>query len=208
MKVFLIRHGESDWNEHRRVQGALDAPVLSRKGVKESERLKERMKSEKVDVVYSSPLRRSLQTAKIAFPRKKILVNKNLIERYYGKLEGKYWKDIERDHPAIFRAYYWERDLSGVKGEPLQRLQGRSVKAFNEIIRKHHGENIAVVCHGAVIKAIIAHLLGMPLNKMGVFNQGNCGITLLQHDERLKGFKVKCVNDTSHVRNMMGREFA
>ena len=90
MKVMLIRHGETDWNKANKVQGGNTDLPLNENGIVQAEKTAERLKNEKIDEIYASPMKRALQTAEIIgkYHKIKIKSDKRLWERYYGDLEG------------------------------------------------------------------------------------------------------------------------
>ena len=84
--IYVVRHGQTDWNIEHRIQGHQDIP-LNDKGVEEANFLKDELSDIDFDLVFSSPLKRAYKTAEI-ITKKPIRIDDRLIERYNGKLEG------------------------------------------------------------------------------------------------------------------------
>ncbi|MBQ6313641.1 histidine phosphatase family protein [Candidatus Saccharibacteria bacterium] len=89
MKLYFVRHGETDWNLEKRAQGQVETPLNST-GIRQAEELREKIKKYKFDVCYCSPLKRAVQTAGIILQNHniKIIYDDNLKERSFGSLEG------------------------------------------------------------------------------------------------------------------------
>ena len=99
MKLYILRHGETDYNNQGRFQGQNDIS-LNERGKKQAEETKIKLKDIKFDKVFVSPLKRAIETAKIVVPDYNLEVDNRIIERSFGKLEGKkgyldYEKKIE-----------------------------------------------------------------------------------------------------------------
>ena len=95
--LYIVRHGETDWNREHRIQGHIDIP-LNDQGKLDAANAKEKLKDVKFDVVFSSPLSRAIETAKIITDNE-IIIDHRLIERYNGELEGCNDWDILKDIP-------------------------------------------------------------------------------------------------------------
>jgi broad specificity phosphatase PhoE len=155
MKIYLVRHGQTDWNVKRIAQGRTDIP-LNETGIAQAEALRDKIKGRKIDVCYSSPLSRARQTAEIVVGgRCDILFNDLLIERCFGSFEGtspgeswlKYWT---LNHP---------QDIEGL--EPLEDVFLRT-KKFVQYLRANHSADdcILIVGHGGLLKTMHFNIVG------------------------------------------------
>lgn len=90
--IYIIRHGETDWNAEGRYAGRMDIP-LNKKGIEQARKLKEKFKNIKIDIVITSPLIRAIQTADEIVNNEKI-IDYRIIERFNGELEGKVKSEI------------------------------------------------------------------------------------------------------------------
>ena len=147
-KIILVRHAECEGNVQNRLSGITNFE-LTYNGKKQTKIVAERLKEQKIDKVYSSPLNRALQTAqeisKYAY-EKRVIVENNLIEINYGKCDGMQWNEIDSKYP---------------NGMPEQEeyinVQKRMVKTINEIIDKNIGKKICIVSHGIAIQAFLCY---------------------------------------------------
>ena len=151
MKLYLVRHGETDWNLKHKMQGQVDVPLNST-GLKQAEKLRERLKNYDFDICYCSPLKRAVETAKIATDgRTKIIFDDNLKERSYGKLEGKYSVDD----------FNQELDASQDGMESIKDLLARSQKVLERLKAENPPDaKILVVGHGTMFKALHFVIVG------------------------------------------------
>lgn len=155
MKLFLARHGQTDWNLENRAQGQTDKP-LNATGIKQAKELRDKLKSYDFDICYSSPLKRALQTAEIAVDgRVKILIDDNLKERNFGKLEGKVLKQWGIDGFDITP----KSDEYGM--EPIKHLFARSYKVLERIKSENPPDaKILIIAHGVLLKTMHFNIIG------------------------------------------------
>ena len=135
--IYLMRHAESSWNKQKRFQGSSDIR-LSINGRTQAEKLGKYFKEKEIESIYSSPLQRCLETARIAFKGKEIKIEKNLIERNYGEWEGLTREQIMRKYEKQWHEFMLSGSLKGIKGgEPLNKVTKRSFNAVKEIASKN-----------------------------------------------------------------------
>jgi probable phosphoglycerate mutase len=161
MKLYFIRHGQTDFNIRKLPQGQeIDVP-LNETGIKQAE---DSVKSLSVDIdfIISSPLKRTTQTAEIINRtlQKDIEFSDDIKELRYGSLAGKPWAEIaqitgvsdakEKDHNLTF-------DHTPYGGDSAEHLKGRVAKFVEEVREKYPAKTILVVTHGGVIDAM--HIL-------------------------------------------------
>ena len=165
MRIFLARHGETEWNLVHRLQGQTDI-ALTRRGEGQARALATLMAGVRLDAVYASPLQRSLETARPAARAQGLepIARPELREISYGILEGY----AEGGEDAVLRPL-WEarrRDplhFRAPGGETYQDLRQR-VAAFTTHVRHHHaGDTILVVGHRATNRALLSLWLDRPL---------------------------------------------
>lgn len=185
VKLYILRHAESQWNPIGRYQGLLD-PELSDIGKEQAKRLGEYFRDIPIDVIYSSPLKRTMQTA-IEVARAKgleVLQEKRLIEIDHGVWSGLLVDEVQSRFPEQFRQWLEEpHSVHFEGGESLQEVFGR-VKDFLEDIReKHWGQVVAVVSHTVPIRAMYCALLKVDLSKFWSFGCDNASYSLI-HMER------------------------
>jgi broad specificity phosphatase PhoE len=163
--ILLARHGESDWNAANRFQGHSDRP-LTDLGRRQAEALAELVAQENVDAIYSSPLIRALETARIVAARTGLPVVEegDLREVDTGAWSGLSREEVQRRFPEGF-----ERWVSGgagwEDGETYEEMAARTLRAVNRIAEAHPGGRILVVSHGGPIRAIQAAANGMGIHE-------------------------------------------
>ena len=201
-RIYFLRHGETEWNTEGRVCGHTDVP-MSDVGRQQARMLAQRMKSIPVEALYSSPLRRALDTARIigeAIGRGPMVDNR-LRELSYGDWEGKTFDEIERADPPAYHA--WVADpgsLAPPQGESGEQLVERVAPFFDLIASRHQQGSVAVVCHKTVGRLFACHILGAPLadyRRRVVIDNASLNIFEPGKD----GWKVAALNDTSHLKN-------
>ena len=145
--IYLVRHGETDWNRERRIQGSTDIP-LNDTGRSQASATGALLASREWDGVYASPLSRAFETAEIiadtlGLPIPRIVPQ--LAERNYGDAEGLTGDEID--------ARFAGADVPG--RETRDEVAARALPAIVELAEKHPGESIVLVSHGGVIRTIL-----------------------------------------------------
>ena len=172
LTVYVVRHGQTDWNKDGRIQGGTDNP-LNANGRDQAAAMARLMADVKVDAVYVSSHQRARQTAAVFEGRTPIVAMDELRERFFGKFEGANDKD-----PAIVadwnkRRFSWADDMEG--GETLESQSRRAEAALKTIRDKHKdGGTVVVVGHGGINPLVVSHLMGVPPQEgASAINQGN-----------------------------------
>lgn len=150
MKIFLIRHGQTDWNIQGRFQGREDIP-LNEAGILQAEECGKALKGEPFKAVITSPLKRASKTAQIIaeiVAVKQIIIENQIIERDFSKVSGM--------TPNEREAFY----ASGEKDdkEPWEKLSGRMISCLKRYGEQYHHNNIIMVSHGASINSVLSVL--------------------------------------------------
>lgn len=193
-ELWLIRHGQTDWNLDGQIQGASDVP-LNERGMAQARALASRLRSDTFDAVYASDLRRARVTAETALPSVAVRLDARLREMSYGVLEGHTWSDLSEDLAA--RARHWredpfERRLPG--GESYRDLTTRVQTFLDELPAEGR---FAVFSHGGAIVSALYGITGRPAEGSWRFALSNTSITRLRFDER--GATLLSVNDHAHL---------
>jgi alpha-ribazole phosphatase len=163
-RLWLIRHGAPAEEARGRCYGTWDIG-LSATGRAQMERVREYLQAEPLAAIYSSPLRRALESAEILATGRQIPRESaaNLSEIDFGEFEGMTYHEIAARYPELYRS--WMKTPTEVRfpgGECFGDLRSRSLAAIQSIQTRHEGHTAAVVTHGGVIRAIIAWALQMP----------------------------------------------
>lgn len=158
MKLYVIRHGRTPWNEKGLMQGWVNIK-LSETGKKEAKDIREKLKDINFDICISSPLKRTLETASIVTDNKyKIITDELLIERNLGEFEGKKYAEYEK---LKFWDYKLNNDSYGV--EPVKDILKRTSSFLNNLKEKNY-KTVLIVSHAATIRAINYNIIGYDSN--------------------------------------------
>ena len=168
MQLHLFRHGQTDWNEERRVQGQRESQ-LTELGIQQAKELSTRIQHLQFDQVYGSSSVRTRQTADHAFAdfETQIEFLDCLLEIHLGPWEGHLYDDIAVRDPASFKHFWEQPHLFDVEGaETFYQLQERAVSAVSEILKQYVSRKVAIVSHGALIKSLLCHFQQRPLSEL------------------------------------------
>jgi len=199
-QFIIIRHGETLWNREKRFQGSADIP-LSDKGRAQARRVASMLEDKPLDAIYSSPLRRALDTANaVALSHGlEVRVVDDLQEINVGEWSGKTWTEIRATWPDLEKRWSADPYSSDAPpgGEHYRDFQSRCIRALDEIAAAHtDSDQVAVVCHGGVIRAVMNELLGLVWNTRGKIYALNCSITRMRWKSRgtviIDGFNDSC----------------
>ena len=148
-RLILIRHGETEWNVEGRYQGQADPP-LNQRGLAQAHQLAQKLRGVGLDVLYSSPLRRALQTAQILAEALEVSLHTEprLMEIHQGEWQTLLYTEIAARYPELFDRWQtepWTVTLPG--GENIAQVQERVYAAVDEILSRHEGQCIGMVAH-------------------------------------------------------------
>jgi len=202
MKCYLIRHGQTSWNETHRFQGWKDIE-LSNVGVNQAYKISTYFKDLHYDHLYSSDLVRALKTAQIIQTKHDatMTISKGLRELNVGDFEGLTLDEIKEANPTINITQ--THDLWGLPrkiGESLTQFQERVVKEFEKILSKSEGKDIVIVTHGGVIRVLICYILQCEMSEKNYSKIDNGSITVLEIQKNKK-IKIIKQNMTAHLNN-------
>ena len=157
MKLYVVRHGQTDQNVLGLVQGDTESD-LTEKGIEDAKALQELVASLDIDVVVSSPLRRALDTAKlITNNTKDIIIDERLIERDFGLSEG---KPVDEELTVKYWNFKLNTDINQV--EKIQDLMFRITEFIEDMRNKYEDKKVLVVAHSAILRAIHYAINGIP----------------------------------------------
>jgi len=207
MLLYLVRHGETKWNSEKRVQGISDNPINAR-GVKQAYMLAKSLKNDNIAHIYSSPLRRALQTAGIISEILSVKVKpvNDLMELNQGTIEGLTYLELHEAYPELVKI--WRTDPAKAKmpqGEDMKILQKRAWKAIKNIVKKHPKENVLVVSHNLTIRSLLCKFLNLNLKYFRRIHLDTASKNVIElfepKDDTSRGILVRCINDISFLKN-------
>jgi broad specificity phosphatase PhoE len=197
--LLLVRHGQSTWNQERRIQGQLDPP-LSEEGRSQAERLGLRLAGREFAGFYSSDLKRAAETAQLVSAALNIAPKPmpELREIYLGQWEGLRTEDLADRFPEAWASWAEEPNWDLVPGgEGSVAFEARVGLALDALFRRHPQGDVLVVTHGGVIQIALHHVVGRPGRGIFPFRIQNASVSVL---ERRNGrVVVSGVNDIGHL---------
>jgi probable phosphoglycerate mutase len=199
-RLLLVRHGATDATEEGRFSGASGAE-LSERGRWQVERLGERLEQQNISHVYSSPLSRALDTARIISLHCKLepLTRDGLREISHGHWEGMKRDAVEREYPDEYAA--WEADpftFAPSGGESGVAVLARALPVIREIVTAHPGQQILVVSHKATLRLLLSSLLGFDARGYrDRLDQSPACLNVLDFKDPVRA-RLMLFNDTSH----------
>lgn len=199
-KLLLIRHGQTTGNSAERFWGRTDV-ALSEVGLQQAERLRNRLAGEKIDAVYTSSLRRALQTAEIIAAWREVVITPcpELREIDFGRIEGLTFDEISQQFPEIAGAWFHpDLSLRFPGGESFIDLNSR-VAAFLPRLAGHaQGETVLIVAHSGVLRLLICNLMGLELRHWRQLHLGLASLSVLNTYPEIA--ILNTLNDLSHLR--------
>ena len=157
MKIYLLRHGETNWNKERKMACKLDS-VLNETGIKQAEEAQKLLGNVKYDLVISSPLSRAKRTAEIVNNEKKpLIIDERLEERNVGVLDGKSLTEIN-----LTEFFDYNKNVEYEGAENIQDFCERIWGFLDDIKVKYRDKDVLLVTHNIVIRAMKAYFLGIP----------------------------------------------
>lgn len=198
-RIYLIRHGETEWNKEGRLQGTSNV-LPSPEGIRQAKLLAEHTPFRTVDAIYSSDLSRAVKTAEILAEKFNLPVieERGFRETDFGDWEGRLFSDLLDEEPDGFEQFFTKPDkVHPPNGETFLESQARVMTALEEIVADNDDKSIIVVAHGSVIRLILCAALSMPLRKMWAIGQFNTAVNILRVDDGVA--TVELVNSTAHL---------
>lgn len=200
--ILLVRHGQTEWNRNERFRGRYDIN-LNEHGLEQARKTADRIaKAWKPTVVYSSPLKRAMQTAKIIAQRHNlhVLSNTGLIDIDYGEWQGLTPIEVSKKWPELFAV--WSNNPENARvpgGESLIEVCDRVRIFLSKIIRLHADQTVLLVSHTVVNRLTLLSILGMGIGGFWHLAQEPCAINLIIHEQN--NYVLYQMNDTCHLQN-------
>lgn len=197
--LLLARHGETDWNRSRRLQGHTDIP-LNERGREQSRRLAERLEGTAVAALQASDLARAAETAGILGESLGLVPDLRPAWReiHLGDLEGQNGLVATRAQGELISAAARQEGALGRGGESFADFHARIVAGYESLCRDHAGETVLLVSHGGTLKTLIAYLIGLDPVQIGRLSlRGNTSLSVVdfQHGRP----QLTLLNCTRHL---------
>lgn len=204
-KLIFVRHAEAEGNKIRRFHGWTNSSITER-GHLQAQRVADRLKDMDIDVIYSSSLTRTLQTAEYISMVKglPIIRTDKLKEINGGDWEDLPWDELQERWPEAYET--WDNSPHAHQmpnGESMEEFQKRLVDEVMHIIQQNTGKNICIVTHGTAIRALICHFRACMLEEMiNVAWCDNTAVTIMEYDDGV--FTTITEGDATHLGSDLG----
>ena len=204
VKVILIRHGETDWNKEQIFRGRIDV-ALNEVGVAQARTVQATLKDVQINAIYSSPLSRALETARVVGKSRncEVKIEEGFIDIDFGKWQGLSHQKVKEEYKELYEMWLNKPQMvTFPEGEGLEEVQRRSMKALEKVIEKHPEETLAIVSHRVLNKVLLCTVLGLDLSHFWYIKQDTCAINAFEYkDEK---FYLTLLNDTCHLKRVEG----
>lgn len=206
---YFVRHGETEYNRRRIMQGRRIDSSLNRTGRRQALALAARFADVSLDAIYTSSLARAIQTADYVaehhagVPRSRLA---GLDEMSWGIYEGEPRSD--RLQKMLDEMYdHWAEGAFDYRvdgGESIYDVQTRCVAAVDEILEAHAGKDVLVVSHGRLLRVLLATILDVGLERMNDFDHANTCVNVVTHvDGRYESSLLNCTAHLDSVRSVL-----
>ncbi len=202
-RICFVRHGETDWNVEKRIQGHIDIG-LNETGRAQALAMAFNAAHVSFKAIYSSDLVRAHETAKALAERENVEIKllPQLRERHYGIFQGITAAEGAERYPEAYK-HYMARDAGYhfETGESMTQLVARVSEAVDWMVRHHGGQTIAAVTHGGVLDILFRKATGRPLHTPRDFKIPNCGLNWFHFDGQ--GWHLESWGDRHHLTSVL-----
>lgn len=203
MKLYLLRHEHQEVNRGEKYQQGCPDPELSDLGNWQAELLGQRLSKYNISAVFTSDLKRAVQTAEIVNRHLGVALNQepDLREIDMGEVSIRGWNKIAIDYPDFFREFQQHScDIAYPNGESGFDVLKRAMPVLEGIIKTQpQDSNLAIICHGGVIMVLLTAILGMPQEYRFRFRIDHGSISIVEYDSIQRSFYIVSINDTAHL---------
>lgn len=196
-RVIIVRHGQTEYNRDHKLDGQFDTK-LTDLGRDQARVLAEFLANEEIDITYSSPLSRSVDTADAItahHPGIPYVQVDAFREIDCGKCTSLTQAEVKDQFPDLVAEWPKNTDPPFPGGESLKDVEARAVPTFIDIVNKNVGKTVLIVGHGALNIAILGHYLSIPHGLRFKLKQSNCCVNEIEIDE--DDFKIIRINYTA-----------
>ena len=156
MKLFVLRHGETNENITGMMQGDMDT-VLNEKGCNQALSVRDKVLESNIDLVISSPKKRAIKTAELAAPNIPLILDDRLRSRNHGEFEG-----MRRDEININDYWNIKKNNQYIKAESVQDLFDRVESLLKDVKEKYNDKNVLLVTHSGIVRILYYYFNGIP----------------------------------------------
>lgn len=199
MKLYLTRHGQTEWNLQGRYQGRLHSN-LTDLGVNQAKWLGKHLESTPIDIICSSSSKRAVDTAKYIKGNRDISIEyyDDLKEIDLGHWQGKTHDDVQVQDAEQYHNFFNKPEaFVASKQESFQDVISRGGQCLEHIANKHAGKSVLIVSHGVLLKGILAHVKGLDISEFwsGPFMKSTC-LNIIEYKDYQ--YTIKLEGDIGH----------
>lgn len=199
MKLYMTRHGETEWNLEGRLQGQLDSN-LTDYGRTQAAWLSKRLSQIPLDVICSSTSGRAIETAEIIRGGRPLAIDtyRDLREIHFGPWEGQYHSALQEAYPEDYNNLWYHPDRFHVEGmESIPQVIERAGRVLENIMKKYPGKDVLIVAHALLLKGIYAYVKDLPVTEFwsGPFMKST-NLSIIEVEDKHLSFILE--GDTSH----------
>ena len=200
--LYFVRHGETEYNRQRIMQGRRINSSLNETGRRQAEALARRFSDVRLDAIYTSSLKRTIETAApVSAQHRNAEVRSlaDLDEMSWGVHEGTPWSDPLEEMLEDMHAR-WDRgefDFRVEEGESILDVQSRGISAIGQIVEEHPGQQVLVVTHGRFLRVLLSTILELGLERMDEVAHANTGVNIVTY--RDGEYSSSLLNCTAHL---------
>lgn len=179
--IYLVRHGETEWNRLGLIQGHLESN-LTKEGLMATKAFKKEITALNPDVIYSSDQPRAVKTAQILTGdlNRKINLHSDLREINFGVFQGHNWDYIEREMKHIHNSYVEDPDYIVPGGESHNQFNQRAITVLENITQENRGKKILIVSHGGTISKMLFYAKKLAPSGNRYFRTKNLALNVLK----------------------------
>ncbi|MFC1911661.1 histidine phosphatase family protein [Chloroflexota bacterium] len=199
-RLLLVRHGNTRLNSTERFWGQTDVE-LGADGIKQAEKLRDRLAIEKIDTVYASPMSRTMATAEIITSQHKIKIIPcpELREINFGKIEGLTFKEIDRLYPHLTKSWYQRpSSFRYPGGESISEVNARAKDFLHRLKEDTPDETILIVAHSGTLKMLVCNLIGFGLRHSRRIRIDLASLSIVETFPQVAILNL--LNDVSHLK--------
>jgi broad specificity phosphatase PhoE len=201
-RVYLVRHGTTDWNKEEIFRGRVDCR-LNETGQAEARALAAYFQEVAIDVIHSSPLSRATQTAQAIAAAHGLQVTpaSAFIDIDFGEWQGLPLKEVKEKYFELYRL--WRERPQAITfpgGENLAQVRARAWQGFMRVVQENPQKTILIVSHRVVTKVLICAVLGLDDSHFWRIKQDTTSVNCFEHTGGM--FVISLLNDTCHLKSV------
>lgn len=199
-RVFLVRHGTTDWNNEEVFRGRIDCP-LNETGLAEAGALAAHFADVQLDAIFSSPLSRAIRTAQAIAAAQGLEVQTDpaFIDLDFGKWHGLPLRDVREKYGGLYRLWRERpQEVTFPGGENLAQVRARAWDGLLRVVRENPERTVLILSHRVITKVLICAALGLDDSHFWQIKQETTAVNCLEYKREV--FVASLINDTCHLK--------